>query len=94
MNAVLAQLGIENIFSNLYRPQDNSHIENIHNFLKRTLSCYLVQMQNGIRSCHLPATDSTQPPQLTTWRVQYSSSMVETHWKATLDYVEKVILGI
>ena len=61
MNIVLKQLGIKHIFSNPYRPQGNSHIKNIHNFLKRTLSFYLVQMQNGIRSYHLPATVSTQP---------------------------------
>ena len=41
MNTILAQLGIKGIFSNPYRPQDNSHIENIHNFLKRTLTKFL-----------------------------------------------------
>ena len=38
MNTVLKQLGIIHIFSNPYRPQGNSCIENIHNFLKRMLS--------------------------------------------------------
>ena len=38
MNTGLAQLGIKGIYSNTYRPQGNSHIENIHNFLKRTLT--------------------------------------------------------
>ena len=64
MNTVLEQLGIKCIFSNPYRPQGNSHIENVHKFLKRTLSFYLVQMQNGIKSYHLPATVSMQPLQL------------------------------
>ena len=41
MNTVLAQLGIKWIFSNPYRPQSNSYIENIHNFLKRTLTKFL-----------------------------------------------------
>ena len=41
MNTILKQLGIRHIFSNPYRPQGNSHIENIHNFLKRTLTKFL-----------------------------------------------------
>ena len=41
------------------------------------LSFYLVQMQNGIRSYHLPTTVLTQPLQLTTWKVHFSSFMVE-----------------
>ena len=41
MNTILKQLGIKHIFSNPYRPQGNSHIENIHNFLKRTLTKFL-----------------------------------------------------
>ena len=32
MNTVLKQLGIKCIYSNPYRSQGNSHIENIHNF--------------------------------------------------------------
>ena len=36
MNAVLKQLGIKHIYSNPYRPQGNSRIKNVHNFLKRT----------------------------------------------------------
>ena len=38
MNTVLKQLGIKCIYSNCYRPQGNSHFENVHNFLKRTLT--------------------------------------------------------
>ena len=38
MNTVLKRLGIKCIYSNPYRPQGNSQIENIHNFLKRTLT--------------------------------------------------------
>ena len=38
MNTVLKQLGIKHIFSNPYRPQGNSCIENVHNFLKRILT--------------------------------------------------------
>ena len=41
MNTTLKQLGIKHIFSKPYRPQGNSHIENIHNFLKRTLTKFL-----------------------------------------------------
>ena len=41
MNTTLKQLGIKCIFSNPYRPQGNSHIENVHNFLKRTLTKFL-----------------------------------------------------
>ena len=41
MNAVLAQLAIKQIYSNPYRPQGNSHIKNIHNYLKRTLTKFL-----------------------------------------------------
>ena len=41
MNTVLKQLGIKHIFSNPYRPQGNSHIENVHNFLKRILTKFL-----------------------------------------------------
>ena len=38
MNTGLKQLGIKHIYSNPYRPQGNSCIENVHNFLKRTLT--------------------------------------------------------
>ena len=41
MNTVLKQLGIKHIYSKPYRPQGNSQIENIHNFLKRTLTKFL-----------------------------------------------------
>ena len=41
MDTVLKHLGIKCIYSNPYRPQGNSQIENIHNFLKRTLTNFL-----------------------------------------------------
>ena len=41
MNTVLKQIGIKHIYSNPYRPQGNSQIENVHNFLKRTLTKFL-----------------------------------------------------
>ena len=41
INTVLEQLDIKHIFSNPYRPQGNSHIENVHNFLKRILTKFL-----------------------------------------------------
>ena len=41
MNTILKQLGIICIYSNPYRPQGNSRIENVHNFLKRTLTKFL-----------------------------------------------------
>ena len=94
MNTVLKQLGIKCIFSNLYGSQGNSCIENVHNLVKRMLSFYLAQMQNGIRSYHLSTTVLTQPPQLMTQRVYVSSFMLETHWKATLNYLAKAISDI
>ena len=41
MNTILKQLGIKHRYSNPYRPQGNSRIENIHNFLKITLTKFL-----------------------------------------------------
>ena len=41
MNTILEELGIKHIYSNPYRPQGNSRIKNIHNFLKRTLTKFL-----------------------------------------------------
>ena len=41
MNTILKQLGIKHIYSNHYRCQGNSRIENVHNFLKRTLMKFL-----------------------------------------------------
>ena len=41
MNTILKQLGIKHIYSNPYRPQGNSRIENVHNFLKRMLTKFL-----------------------------------------------------
>ena len=35
MNTVLKNLGIKCIYSNLYRPQGHSQIENIHHFIKK-----------------------------------------------------------
>ena len=41
MNTVLKQLSIKCVYSNPCRPQGNSRIENVHNFLKRTLTKFL-----------------------------------------------------
>ena len=41
MNTVLKHLGIKYIYSNPYRPQGNSRIENSHNFLKGSLTKFL-----------------------------------------------------
>ena len=41
MNTALKQLGIKHIFSNPYKPQGNSHIENIHYFLKRMVTKFV-----------------------------------------------------
>ena len=41
MNTIWKQLGIKHIYSNLYRYQGNSRIENVHNFLKRMLTKFL-----------------------------------------------------
>ena len=41
MITILKQLGIKHIYSNRYQPQGNSRIENVHNFLKRTLTKFL-----------------------------------------------------
>ena len=40
-NTILKQLGIKCIYSNPYWPQGNLRIENVHNFLKRTLTKFL-----------------------------------------------------
>ena len=40
-NTILKQLGIKCIYSNPYQPQGNSRIENVYNFLKRTLAKFL-----------------------------------------------------
>ena len=73
MNIVLKQLGIKHIYSNLYRPQGNSPIENIHNFLKRTLTkFFLVWMPNGTKFYCLPVTVSMQHQHQMTWKVHSS----------------------
>ena len=41
MNTILKQLGIKHLYSNPYRPQGNFRIDNVHNFLKRTLTKFL-----------------------------------------------------
>ena len=41
MNTISKQLGIKHIYSNPYRPQGNSRMENVYNFLKRTLTKFL-----------------------------------------------------
>ena len=41
MNTVLVQSGIKQIFSNPFRPHGISQVENVHNFLKRTLTKFL-----------------------------------------------------
>ena len=35
------QLGIKRLFSNLFHPQGKSKMENVHSFLKRTLTKFL-----------------------------------------------------
>ena len=40
-NTMLKQLDMKHIYSNPYWPQGNSRIENVHNFLKRTLTKFL-----------------------------------------------------
>ena len=37
LNEVCDQLGIKRLFSNSFHPQGNAKVENMHNFLKRTL---------------------------------------------------------
>ena len=72
MNTVLKQLGFKCIFSNPYRPQGNSCVENVHNFLKRMLTkFYLVQMQSGIEYYYLLVIVSIQLLQLMTWKVHF-----------------------
>ena len=38
---VCEQCGIKRLFSNSFHPQGNLRIENVHNFLKRTLTKFL-----------------------------------------------------
>ena len=42
LNEVCDQLGIKRLFSNPFHPQGNSKVENVHNFIKRTLTKFLV----------------------------------------------------
>ena len=61
MNTILKQLGIKCIYSNLYRPQGNSRIENVHNFLKRMLTKFLSSLDTEWDTFYLlPATASTK----------------------------------
>ena len=61
MNKILKHLGIKHIYSNPYRSQDNSRIENVHNFLKRMLTKFLSSSDaNGIKFYLSPVTASTQ----------------------------------
>ena len=69
MNTVLKQLGIKHIYSNPYRPQGNSRIENIHNFPKKEhlLSFFLVGMLNVLPfTCYCfnstPTSDNLESP--------------------------------
>ena len=80
MNTVLKQLGIKHIFSNPYRPKGNSHIENVHNFLKRMLTKFLSSADAEWDkifpfACYCfnttPTADDLESP--------FSSFMVETH---------------
>ena len=41
LNKVCDQLGIKRLFSNLFHQKDNAKVENVHNFLKRTLTKFL-----------------------------------------------------
>ena len=72
-NTILKQLGIKCIYSNPYRPQGNSRIENVHNFLKEhLLSLFPVWMPNGIKFCLLLVTASTQHQHQMIWKVHSS----------------------
>ena len=41
LNKVCDQLGIKMLFSNLFHPQGNAKVENVHNFLKKALTKFL-----------------------------------------------------
>ena len=41
LNEVCDQLDIKRLFSNPFHPQGNAKVENVHNFLKRTLTKFL-----------------------------------------------------
>ena len=43
--SVLDMLGIKHIYSNPYYPQGNGRIENVHNFLKHTISKFTYSSQ-------------------------------------------------
>ena len=95
MNTVLAQSGIKQIYPNPYRPRGNSHIEIIHNFLKRTLTEFLSSSDaewDKILPFACYCFNATPP--LMTWRVHSSLYMVETCLKVALDYLGKMISGI
>ena len=70
---------MKQIFSTPYRPQGNSHIENVQNFLKRTLMTFLCSLDAECDdilpfACYslntTPTADDLESP--------FSSSTVET----------------
>ena len=75
MNTVLKQLGIKCIYSNPYRAQGNSRIENVHNFLKRTLTQFLSSLDAKWNKV------LTQHQHQMIWKVHFSWSMAEIPWK-------------
>ena len=73
MNTILKQLGIKSMFSNPYGPQVNSHIENVHNILKRTLTKLLSSTDaEWDKILSFTCYCLILLPQLTTWRVHFS----------------------
>ena len=61
------------LYSNPYRHQGNSRIENVHNFLKQTLTKFLSSSDvEWDRLLHLPVTASIQHQHQTIWKVCFS----------------------
>ena len=73
MNTILKQLGIKCIYSDPYRSQCNSRIENVHNILKRMLTKFLSSSDaEWDEVLPLPVTASTQHQHLMISRVHSS----------------------
>ena len=71
LNEACNQLGIKRIFSNLFHPQGNSRTENMHKFLKRTLTKFFKSSDLEwdellLLACYyyniFPKSNGTEPP--------------------------------
>ena len=71
LNEVCDQLGIKGLFASPFHPQGNAKVENVHNFLKRTIIKFLDKSNLGWDEllsftyyCYnkLPGSNGTESP--------------------------------